>query len=50
MFEIMKGTFEEVISSIALSSFGVFHHVVSKFIHMPRRPENGSMFEDVFAN
>lgn len=42
----MKVTFKEVISSIAFSGLGIFHHVVSKFIDMPRRPEKGSMFED----
>lgn len=28
-------TFEQVISTVALSSLGIFHHVVGKFIHMP---------------
>lgn len=28
-------TFEQVISTVALSSLGIFHHVVCKFIHMP---------------
>lgn len=37
---ILKGsefgvTFEQVISTVALSSLGIFHHVVGKFIHMP---------------
>lgn len=34
-----KVTFEEVIGAIALSCLGIFHHVVSEFIHMTWRPE-----------